>query len=177
MLFTGGSGGRYAYGEGTSFAAPIVSGLAALVWQVEPRLASEQVARGAHALGGAGPAGTSSPAPASSTASGRDVARVYDVLSPRARGRARRRGNRVRVTVARSKDRTEPGDELAGRVTYGLLVSRDGGHSFSVVTSRRRRPFSRRVRLRGRARTCSSATACDGNGNCGIKRLGRFRRR
>ena len=35
---------QYAYGEGTSFAAPIVSGLAALAWQVESRLASEQVA-------------------------------------------------------------------------------------------------------------------------------------
>ena len=35
---------RFAYGEGTSFAAPLVSGLAALVWQVQPRLASEQVA-------------------------------------------------------------------------------------------------------------------------------------
>ena len=37
-------GSRFAYGQGTSFAAPIVSGIAALVWQVEPRLASEQVA-------------------------------------------------------------------------------------------------------------------------------------
>ena len=35
---------RFAYGEGTSFAAPFASGLAALVWQVQPRLASEQVA-------------------------------------------------------------------------------------------------------------------------------------
>ena len=43
-VFTGTAGARYAYGEGTSFAAPIVSGLAALAWQVERRLASEQVA-------------------------------------------------------------------------------------------------------------------------------------
>src|SRR5829696_151095 len=35
---------RFAYGQGTSFSAPIVSGIAALAWQVEPRLASEQVA-------------------------------------------------------------------------------------------------------------------------------------
>ena len=40
---TGIDGSHYAYGEGTSFAAPIVSGLAALAWQAEPRLASEQV--------------------------------------------------------------------------------------------------------------------------------------
>ena len=38
------AGRSYAYGEGTSFAAPIVSGLAALAWQAERRLASEQVA-------------------------------------------------------------------------------------------------------------------------------------
>jgi subtilisin family serine protease len=42
--FTDPSGSRFAYGEGTSFAAPIVSGLAALAWQAERRLASEQVA-------------------------------------------------------------------------------------------------------------------------------------
>jgi hypothetical protein len=99
------------------------------------------------------------------------------VLSPRARGRARRRGNRVRVTVSRSKDRTLSGDELAGRVTYGLLVSRDGGNNFSIVTSRRRRPFKRAVRIRGSRANLLIGTACDGNGNCGIKRLGRFRRR
>ncbi len=38
-------GARYAYAEGTSFAAPLAAGIAALVWQVEPRLASEQVAQ------------------------------------------------------------------------------------------------------------------------------------
>jgi subtilisin family serine protease len=177
QLFTGAANGHYGYGEGTSFASPIVSGLAALVWQAQPRLASEQVAdvliRSAAGTGwneftGAG------------VADGKravDVARVYDVLSPRARGRARRRGNRVRVTVSRSKDRTLSGDELAGRVTYGLLVSRDGGNNFSIVTSRRRRPFKRAVRIRGSRANLLIGTACDGNGNCGIKRLGRFRRR
>ena len=37
-------GARYGYAEGTSFAAPIAAGIAAVVWQVERRLASEQVA-------------------------------------------------------------------------------------------------------------------------------------
>ena len=36
--------GRAAYGEGTSFAAPVVSAVAALVWQANPRLTSDQVA-------------------------------------------------------------------------------------------------------------------------------------
>jgi hypothetical protein len=99
------------------------------------------------------------------------------VLSPRAHARARRRGNRVRVKVTRSMDRTQAGDELAARVTYGLLVSRDGGQSFNVVTSRRRRPFTKAVRIRGSRRNVLVTTACDRNGNCGIKRLGGFRRR
>jgi subtilisin family serine protease len=177
LLFTGGSGGHYGYGEGTSFAAPIVSGLAAIAWQAQPRLASEQVAD-VLVRSATGPAWNEFTG--SGIADGMravEVARVYDVLSPRARGRARRHGNRVRVTVSRSKDRTLPGDDLAGRVTYGLLVSRDGGNSFSIITSRRRRPFSRRVQIRGSRANLLVSTACDGNGNCGIKRLGRFRRR
>ena len=168
----------YAYGEGTSFAAPIVSGLAALAWQAERRLASEQVGdvlvRSAKGSGwnqftGAGVADGMAAV---------ELARRYDVLSPRVRGRARRRApNRVRATVARTKDRTAAGDELAARVTYSLLVSRDGGRTYAVVTSGRRRPFSRKVTLRGRRVNVLLATACDGNGNCGVKRLGRFRRR
>ena len=176
-VFTGALGGHYAYGEGTSFAAPIVSGLAALAWQAQPRLASEQVAdvliRAATGTGwneftGAGIADGMRAV---------EVARVYDVLSPRPRGSARRRGNRLRVRVARSRDRTLPGDELAGHVTYRLLVSRDGGTNFRVATTRRRRPFTRTVRIRGRRANVIVSAACDGNGNCGIKRLGRFRRR
>jgi subtilisin family serine protease len=177
LLFSGGGGGHYGYGEGTSFAAPIVSGLAAIAWQAERGLASEQVAdvlvRAANGSGW-------NPFTGSGVADGMhavEIARVYDVLSPRANARARRRGNRVRVTVARSRDRTQAGDELAGRVTYGLLVSRDGGQSFNVVTSRRRRPFSKAVRIRGSRRNVLVSTACDGNGNCGIERLGGFRRR
>jgi Subtilase family len=177
LLFTGAAGGHYGYGEGTSFAAPVVSGLTTLAWQAQPRLASEQVAdvliRSANGTGwneftGAGIADGMRAV---------EVARTYDVLSPRAHGRARRRGNRVRVTLARSRDRTLAGDELAGRVTYGLLVSRDGGNSFSVLVSRRQRAFARTVRIRGSRATVLVSTACDGNGNCGIKRLGRFRPR
>jgi subtilisin family serine protease len=177
LLFSGGGGGHYAYGEGTSFAAPVVSGLAAIAWQAERGLAFEQVAdvlvRSAAGTGWNEFTGSGIADGMRAVA----LARIYDVLSPRARGRARRRGNRVRVRIARSRDRTQTGDQLAGRVTYGLLVSRDGGQSFSVVASRRRRPFSRVVRIRGTRRNVLIGTACDGNGNCGIKRLGGFRRR
>ena len=176
-VFTGLGGAHYAYGEGTSFAAPIVSGLSALTWQAERGLASEQVAdvmvRAAAGSGwneftGAGVADGMHAV---------EIARVYDVVSPRARGVTRRRGNRVRVTLRRSPDRTQPGDELAGHVTYGLLVSRNGGSTFTVLASRRRRPFRKTVRIRGARQNVLVSTACDANGNCGVKRLGRFRRR
>jgi subtilisin family serine protease len=168
---------RYAYGEGTSFAAPVVSGLAALAWQAERRLASEQVAevmvRSANGSGwneftGAGVVDGKSAV---------DIASIYDVIAPRARGKARRSGNRVKATVSRTKDRTDPGDELAGSLRYGLLVSRDGGNSFGVVASRRPRPFAKKVRLKGRKKNMFVVTACDGNGNCGVKILGRFKKR
>jgi hypothetical protein len=106
-----------------------------------------------------------------------EVARIYDVLAPRARGQARRRGNRLRVTVPASADRTLEGDELAGDVTYRLLVSRDGGNNYRLLVGRRTRPFSRTVRILGRRLNVFVSTTCDANGNCGVKRLGRFRRR
>jgi subtilisin family serine protease len=170
-------GQRYAYGEGTSFAAPIVSGLAALAWQAESRLASEQVADVMVRAANGGGWNEFTGAGVADGAAAVEAARTYDVIAPRARGRARRRGNRVRATVARTRDRTQAGDELAGAVRYSLLVSRDGGNRFAVVRSRRPRPFSINVRLRGRRMNLFVATACDGNGNCGVRRLGRFRKR
>jgi subtilisin family serine protease len=175
-IFTEGTA-RYAYGEGTSFAAPIVSGLAALAWQAERRLASEQVAEVMvrSAVGGGWNEFTGAGVVDGKRAV--DIAATYDVIGPRARGKARRRGNRVKATVARTQDRADPGDALAGRLSYGLLVSRNGGRSFAVVASRRHRPFSKTVRLRGRRQNVLVGSACDGNGNCGVKILGRFKRR
>jgi subtilisin family serine protease len=173
------NGVRFAYGQGTSFAAPIVSGIAALTWQVEPRLASEQVAevliRSARQTVGAGWNQYTGAGIVDGKAA-TDLARAYDVTSPRARGRASRSGGRVTVRVRKVRDRSEPGRETAGRVTYGLLVSRDGGDDYDVVVSGRRRAFRTAVRLRGAKANVFVASACDGNGNCGVKRLGRFRR-
>jgi subtilisin family serine protease len=175
-IFTDGTA-RYAYGEGTSFAAPIVSGLAALAWQAESRLASEQVAdvMVRSATGGGWNEFTGAGVVDGKRAV--DIAAAYDVTSPRARGKTRRHGNRVKASLSRTKDRTAAGDELAGGVTYGLLVSRNGGSSFDVATSRRSRPFSKNVNIRGRKRNVLVATACDRNGNCGVKVIGRFKRR
>jgi subtilisin family serine protease len=172
-------GARYAYGEGTSFSAPIAAGIAALAWQIEPRLASEQVAdvmiRSAHQTVGTGwneftGAGVVDGATATA------LARTYDVSAPRVRAKARRLGNTLAVRILRSKDRTRPGRELAGGVRYGLLVSRNGGRSFSSAVRQRRRPFRKTVRIRGSRANVVVAAVSDANGNVGVKRLGRFRR-
>jgi subtilisin family serine protease len=171
-------GARFAYGEGTSFSAPIVSGIAALAWQVERRLASEQVAdvlvRSARQTTGSG----WNEFTGSGIVDGKaatDLARTYDVTDPPVHANVHRRGRSVSVRVRRSTDRTEAGRELAGQVTYGLLISRDGGRTFGVVVRQRSRPFRQSVRLRGRGANVLIGTVCDGNGNCGVKRLGRFR--
>jgi subtilisin family serine protease len=169
---------RFAYGEGTSFAAPIVSGIAALVWQVEPRLASEQVAdvliRSARRAGGRGWDEYVGWGILDGAAATR-LAQAYDVSRPPVRGSARRHGLEVTVRLRAVGDRTEAGRQLAGRVTYGLLLSRDGGRSYTVVVRGRRRPFRRAVQLRGTGPHVLIGTACDANGNCGVKRLGRFK--
>jgi subtilisin family serine protease len=172
------AGARYAYGEGTSFSTPIAAGIAALTWQIEPRLASEQVAdvliRSARQTVGRGwNSRTGSGIVDGRAASA--LARLYDVTDPRLRASARRRGRRVAVRVKSSTDRTEPGRELAGRLRYLVVVSRNGGRSSHVLLGPSRRPIAKRVRLRGRRDNVFAAAACDANRNCAVKRLGRFR--
>jgi len=169
---------RFAYGQGTSFAAPIVAGIATLVWQVEPRLASEQVAdvlirsadqhlgRGWNQYTGRGVV---------DGASAVALARTYDVVPPRVKGSASKRDGSVNVRLRKVKDRSERGRELAGHVRYGLLVSRDGGRNYDVIVSGRHRAFRKAVRLKGSRKNVFVASVCDSNGNCGVKRLGRFR--
>ena len=104
------------------------------------------------------------------------LARSYDVISPRAKGFAHRSGGHVTVRLREVKDRSEPGREVAGHVSYGLLVSRDGGRSYDSLVSGRHRAFRKAVELEGKKANVFVATACDSNGNCGVKRLGRFKR-
>ncbi|MBN1530358.1 MAG: S8 family serine peptidase [Thermoleophilaceae bacterium] len=172
------TGARFAYGEGTSFAAPLASGIAALVWQVQPRLKSEQVAhvliRSARQTVGRGwneRTGAGIVDGAAATA----LARVYDVTPPPRRGSASRRdGTHVAVRIARARDRTRSGRELANRLTYAVLVSRDGGRSFRVAL-RRRKPLRHVVSLKGGRTNAIAAAVCDRNANCAIRRLGRYR--
>ncbi len=94
----------------------------------------------------------------------------------RARASRARKGARVFVRVRRSRDRTDRGRELAGHVRYALLASRDGGRSFDYVV-RPRTPADRAQRGAARpARERADRERLRRNGNCGVKRLGRFKR-
>jgi hypothetical protein len=80
----------------------------------------------------------------------------------------------VHIRTRRSADRTDPGHELAGGVTYSVLVSTDGGRSYQRLR-RRARPFRVTLRLRGGQRHLVVGLACDANNNCGVRRLGPYR--
>ena len=54
-------------------------------------------------------------------------------------------------------------------------MSRDGGQTFKSLI-RRRQPLNRVVQLKGSGVNVLVASVCDANGNCGLKRLGRYRR-
>ena len=175
-------GARYGYAQGTSFAAPVAAGIAALVWQVERKLESDQVgdvvARSARQTLGTRRWNEFTGRGTVDGAAAVRLARRYDTTAPRAFARARRRGpRRVGVAIGRTGDRTERGHELAGRVRYSLLASTRRRGGFRFVVRPRSRPFRHTVTLRGRRTHRLAVTACDRNGNCGLRRLGRFRPR
>ena len=172
-------GARYAYAQGTSFAAPIAAGIAALVWQVERKLESDQVgdvvARSARQSFGRRRWNEFTGRGVVDGAAAVRLARRYDTTAPRASARARRlAGNRVEVSVRRTRDRTERRHELAAGVRYALLASTRRRGGFRFVVRPRSRPFTETAVLRGRRAHRLAVTACDRNGNCGLKRLGRF---
>ena len=120
---------------------------------MEPRLASEQVAdvlvRSARQTEGTGWNERTGSGVVDGAAATRARAHAYDVTPPRKRGRARRRdGTHVAVRLSRASDRTARGRELAGHLTYSVLVSRDGGRSYAVAV-RKRKPLRRVIRLKG----------------------------
>ena len=57
-----------------------------------------------------------------------------------------------------------------------MLVSRDGGRSYAVA-ARKRKPLQQVIRLKGSKLNAVATAVCDRNGNCAIKRLGKFRPR
>ena len=105
------------------------------------------------------------------------LARAYDVSPPPARGRrpAPRRVD-VAVRLGRANDRSERGREVAGHLRYGRAGLARRRPDLQRARQSGDRPLNRVVRLKGSEANVLVASACDANGNCGLKRLGRFRR-
>lgn len=165
--------GRYGYGEGTSFSAPLVAGAAALVRRGTPELRADQVAdvlkRSANRGNGLAwneftGAGVLDVSAAVTLADSYDITPPELTLSPEeGRGRVR--------LVASAEDRTSHGRELIGGATLAIDYSRDGSlflplraadpssidATYSVSTSE---PLWFR------------AAACDRNRNCSVRVTG-----
>ena len=124
----GSSTGRYGYGEGTSFAAPLVSGAAALARDVNPDLTAEQTAdvitRSAHQTIGVGwnsQTGTGVLDVDAAVA----MAKAYDTVAPAPALAVTPRAGALSVSMA-GVDVAGPGSIPAGIASYRLERSGDG---------------------------------------------------
>ena len=165
--------GRYAYGRGTSFAAPLVAGAAALVRQVAPGLRADQVAdvlrRAAIQTVGAG-WNPHTGAGVLDVAGAVALAGRYDVSAPSLSMSADPRGGAVRVRAS-AQDLTSPGRELAAGAVVGLEVSRDG-ESWSQVVAPAAAPIDASFAASAARPLWLRATACDRSRNCTTRTSG-----
>jgi subtilisin family serine protease len=169
----GAVGGRWAYGDGTSFSAPLVAGAAALVRQVNPGLSAVQTAdvllRAARPLdGGWNPRSGAGLLDAGAATA---LAARFDTAPPTAVVAARPGAGTTRITVS-GVDRTLPGrDPAPGPLSFALERSPDGARWTTLVPSTTA-PI--RVRLSGKASAGRwyRGTVCDGNLNCATAVVG-----
>jgi subtilisin family serine protease len=142
---------RYAFLAGTSMAAPQVTGAAALMRTVNPRLGVARVVRLLKATARR-PAGTGWNANLGwgilNAGAAVDAARRVDLLAPRSKAHAtspaRGRGSRVRVRVRLTRSDPSPGALVASGVRRVELWSSQRGHGRRIARTAR---GSIRVRL------------------------------
>ena len=170
---------RFAYGQGTSFSAPIVVG------HRGAHLAGRAAARLRAGRGGADPLGTPDVGQRLEPVHGGRCGRRQDGHRPGPRIRRdlpAREGQRA--TQRRARDRPREAGQGPQRVgarggrARALRAAGLARRGPELQRDRQRAPgrFRKPVRLKGSKANVFVATACDGNGNCGVKRLGRFRR-
>ena len=168
-------GGRYAYAQGTSFSAPIVSAVAALVLQANPALHADQVAdvirRSAHQTVGAGWNPHTGDGVVDALAAV-TLARQYDTVAPALTFGVAREGSSVIASVA-GEDRTGSGEALAGPGRSTVETSTDG-RDFHVRSAARAASLRSTVPLRPGARIWVEGTTCDALHNCATRVSGPF---
>jgi subtilisin family serine protease len=168
-------GGRYAYAQGTSFSAPIVSAVASLVLQANPALHSGQVAdvirRSAHQTMGTGwnPFTGSGVVDALAAV---QLARTYDTVAPTISFGVERTDSSVVASVD-GVDATGPGEVLAGQGESSVGISTDG-KTFRKVSARVAEPLRAVVPVPRGARLWVRGTTCDALHNCTTRDAGPF---
>ncbi|MFQ5426278.1 MAG: S8 family serine peptidase [Gaiellales bacterium] len=165
---------RWGYGEGTSFAAPLVSAVAALALQANPNLTSEQVAevvkRSAHQTAGTGwnqQTGFGVVDAAAAVALGRG----FDTAEPGVSLAVRPMPQGLRVSLE-ATDVGRAGEEPSGGLAFRLERSRDGA-SFEELTPLRDAGLRRTYRAsRAGPPYWFRAWVCDANRNCAVETIG-----
>lgn len=162
--------GRYAYGQGTSFSAPLVAGAAALVRQVEPRLRADQVAdvlRRTARPAGAGGWSAATGAGVLDVGAAVALGRLYDVTAPEVSVSLRPVAGGTEVSVA-AGDRGEEGRELSDGVSVTVEQSRDGS-AYTAIDGGSAGATATVVA--GGDVTSVRVRACDRNRNCAERAL------
>jgi subtilisin family serine protease len=170
------SDGRWGYGEGTSFAAPIVSAVAALTRQANPALTPAQVAdvirRSATQTRGTG-WNQYTGAGLVNALGAVTLARTYDTTPPSMTFTAVSMAGGIQTDIA-AVDAVDPGKTEAGGVTIGLETSRDGT-TYGVSVAPGAAAVHRLLAASGNV--WLRATACDANHNCVAQVQGPLRAR
>lgn len=167
--------GRYAYAQGTSFSAPIVSAVAALVLQANPGLHAAQIAdvirKTAHQTLGTGwnPRTGAGVVDALAAVT---LARTYDTVAPALSFRAVRSAGAVTTTLT-SAEQTGPGELPAGDGPSTISISTDRSTFRQVATVLPGAPQTT-VPVPAGARFWIRGSACDALHNCATRDAGPF---
>jgi subtilisin family serine protease len=168
--------GRYAYGQGTSFSAPLAAGAAALVRAVTPALRADQTGDVLRRSANPGPAGGGwnprTGAGLLDVAAAVMLARRYDLTPPELSVAVHEGPGAVRIRAS-GTDRTEPGRELAGIDQISLSYSPDGATYWPLSSTAS--SFDRSFVATPRQPLWLGVHACDQNRNCDKRTLGPFR--
>lgn len=163
----GTSTGRYGYAEGTSFAAPLVAGAAALARDANPDLSAEQTAdvirRSAHQTIGSG-WNAQTGAGVLDVGAAVALARIYDTSAPVPALTAAPAIGAVSVALA-GQDAAGPGALEAGIATYRLERSTDGTAYATVAAAQASAIRFDEALTPGQTRWYRG-TVCDANHNC-----------